>query len=1542
MRGRACKARAYSPIPRTDDDLPAALSFAQERLWFVEQLQPESAVYNLGRAFRIKGPLVLGALEASLNEIQRRHEALRTKFVVIADRPCQMAVPAEELSLTPVDLRKFPVAKRETEARRSILEEMKRPFDLVQGRLLRIRLLRLGDDDHLLALVTHHIVADAWSMGILTSALWALYDDYRTGKAPRRVESSCRYRDYAIWQRTRLEEGLKPEIDYWKEKLADMTALDLPTDRLRPMAPSFRGERVSIELPESLTTALNQLSHREGATLFMTLLAAFQILLCRWAGQDDIAVGAPVAHRERPEIEEVIGLFVSTVVLRTDLSGAPSFRELLHRVREVCLDAYAHEAVPFELLVRELSPQRILERHPLFQVMLVLQNTPRRSAAPAGLSLEPVEIDSAAAQFDLSLYLRERGGRLFGYLEYSLDLFERATIERMAGHLQILLEGIVADPDRSIATLPLLSAREQQQSLIEWNDTAAAYPKESCIHELFEKQTVLAPDAPALEWKNQKITYRELNSRANRLAFELRQFGVGPERLVGVLADRSLETIIGILAILKAGGAYLPLEPHYPQERSRFMLADAGAGVLLTQKKFAGYFPDYSGTVVLIDDLLRGASGTAENLPGSADRDNAAYVIYTSGSTGIPKGVVALHRGAINRFAWMWQTYPFGAREKICQKTSLTFVDSVWEIFGALLQGVPTVLVPDTIATDLMLLVSHLGARGVTRLVLVPSFLNAILERGSDLARRLHRLKYCFCSGETLSKDLAARFHKALPGCRLINLYGSTEVAGDVTCYECGDGDHTATMPIGKPIGNTQIYLLDDSLQPVPIGARGEIYVGGENLARGYVHRPGLTAEKFIANPFNCQAGSRLYRSGDLARCRADGNIEFLGRSDQQVKIRGCRVELGEVESVLGTHPAVRECLVTVQAVESPTENRKSKTCPERGRRIENAKYDNSLLAYIVPRNGPPSVAALRSFLKQKLPDSMLPAAFVVLESMPLLPNGKVDRGALPLSGMTGKRNVATIVEPRTESEIVVTQVWRQVLNIESVAVDDNFFELGGHSLVAAEAASRLRDAFGRAVSVRDLFEEPTVAGLARSIERKFREAGKSDFPPIRPLPGTRALPLSPGQEPLFVFSQLFGGGDFLNMPYAYRLDGPLDVPALQRAIAEIVRRHAALRAGFTDTAVGPKQFVGRNAAIKLPLVDLAGISQRERQDRLAEISRQDAAQTFDLERPPLIRTQLIRLAGAQHILLVTMHHLTSDQWSTRVFRRELAALYHAFSQGRSSPLPELPVQFNDFVRWQRDLLKDGYFEQQISYWRQRLAPPRSALDFRGGTNKKPARFHSSRRPIECDERLFARIKAFARAQNCTRFMVFVAALNILLHRYTGASDIRIGTLVANRGQPGTEGLIGYFVNALVLRTRIRPGMTFAEVIHRVRETCVSAYAHQDLPFEHLETLIDRKRGPLYQVMLNYRNQTTPPLEANGVTIASWNGKYRAEDPGIAISRLDVNFHLRELSSKLTGAVTYKTDLFDAAAMAKFLEAYAEILKQIVAHRNRRIDEMKV
>ena len=1534
QRGHAL---SQSTIARIADDEPVPLSFAQERLWLLEQLAPGRSVYNLARAVRIIGPLDLRALQLSLSELVRRHESLRTKFVAVEGRPLQCVIPPQPVRLDAIDLSALPVEKLKKRTERLLFKEAQRPFDLAHDRLFRTRLLKERDDTHVLVFCMHHMITDAWSMGIFTRELWSLYKSFIDGNAPTLAEPALRYRDYALWQRQQLRDSpLAPHLAYWTEKLMDAPDLDLSTDRPRPTQQSFRGGRQPFELSSALTAAVNDLSRREGATLFMTLLAAFQLLLHRYSGQEDIVIGTPVANREHCAFEDVIGFFVNTLALRVDLSGRPSFKELLQRVREICLDAYAHPAAPFEKIVEALNPRRELKRNPIFQAMLVLQNTPRGSIdPPAGSRLEPIEIDNQTTQFDLSLYLREREGKLLGFIEYPADLFDAATIERMAGHYQTLLENAVADPGSSITTLPMLGAGERLRLLAEWNDTATEYPRDARVHELFEAQAERAPDAVALELANERLTYRELNRRANRLAYELSELGAGPGKLVGVMIERSFDLVAGILAILKAGAAYVPLDPGYPTERLNFMAADAAIAVLLTQRKLARRIAT-CGTMLFVDAPGGADSKRTANPKSGATADSPAYVIYTSGSTGAPKGVVALHHGAVNRFAWMWKTYPFGPNEKTCQKTPLSFVDSVWEIFGALLRGVSTVIVPETAASEPERLVHYLARHRVTRLALVPSLLTEIL-RLPDLDQRLAWLKFCFSSGAALPVALAAQFRQALPNCRLVNLYGSSEVSADVTYYEVDADPSPAAVSIGRPIDNTQIYVLDPHLQPVAIGVRGELYVGGDNIARGYFNRPELTAEKFIPNPFSSRANSRLFRTGDLARYRADGNLEFIGRADDQVKIRGCRVELGEVAAALSRHPDVRECSVIVHPATQPeSDNPKSK--------IENPKCDSTIVAYVVPRERPLPAGELRAFLKERLPEYMLPARFVSIERMPQLPNGKVDRRALLAPVEVAQSQVSPGTEARSETEILVAQIWRQVLPVERIAVDDNFFALGGHSLSAAVVVAQLREAFNRPLALRDLFEAPTVAGLAALLERTVQGDNQDKFPPIKTAVKRRAR-LSLGQEPLFLFSRLFGGGDFLNMPYGYRLEGPLDGPALRRAILEIVDRHDILRAGFRETAAGARQFVRRQVKLSLAFVDLAGLPEAQKKIKLEEISRRDAAQCFDVEKPPLVRTTLLRLADKRHVLLVTMHHLITDQWSMGLFRQELAALYAAHVNDLPSPLPDLPVQFADFAAWQRALVEQGFLARQVSYWRNQLGGPLTALVFRRGARRaETLRFHSSRRTIEFNAALFGRIKTFALEQNCTPFMVFVAALNILLYRYTGQRDIRIGTLVANRGQSGTDGVIGYFVNALVLSARVQPDMTLTQFIKIVRATCLEAYAHQDLPFEYLETLMEKtrkgRRAPLYQIMLNYRN--VPPLRAenHGLKIAPWNEKYRAGDPGIAISRLDVNFHFHELPTKLTGAVNYKTDLFDEAGITKLLQDYAAILAQMISHPERRVSGM--
>jgi len=1086
-------AKIQLTIPVRQNHAPAPLSFAQQRLWFLDQLEPESSFYNIPNSVRLNGLLDVEALQKALNTIVNRHEILRTTITVVDGSPIQIVQQNRSVSLSTIDLSKSPKLQRQDELHSCLRNEIQRPFDLSRDLMLRATLVRLDSAQHILLLMTHHIASDGWSSGILWQELAALYGAFSRGESNPLPDLPIQYADYAVWQRQWLQgEVLERQLSYWKKQLFGVSALELPTDRSRPAVQTYRGSRQSLELSKELTQRLKALSRKEGLTLFMTLLAAFQTLLYRYSGQEDIAVGSPIAGRTRSETEGLIGFFVNTLVLRADLSGNPSFREVLHRVRQMALDAYEYQDIPFDKLVEELHPDRDLSRSPLFQVMFAFQNVPRQTRELLGLTVSPVEIINETAKFDLSLYTWEEKEGLRARLEYNTDLYDDATISRMLGHFETLLQSIVANPERPIATLPILTEAERHHLLVEWNDTAADFPENATIHQLFEAQVERTPDFAALELAGERVTYRELNQRANHLAYYLQKLSIGPEKFVGVLIERSVDMVVSLLAILKAGGAYVPLDPAYPKERLQFMLSDSNAALLLTQRRFASEIVNYQGKVVFVDPLPAQEFRKGQSPVSGAKAASAMSVIYTSGSTGAPKGVLGLHRAALNRFSWMWKTYPFSPGEKTCQKTSLSFVDSVWEIFGALLQGVPTVIIPDPVAKDPRLLVRELAEWNVTRIVLVPSLLNEIIEQCPDLRKQLVCLKYCFSSGEALSAELAARFRRFLPDCRLINLYGSSEVAADVTCKEISDENGNSGVPIGRPIHNTQIYLLDSHLQPVPLGVYGELYVGGENLSRGYLNRPELTAEKFVPNPFYSDSASRLYKTGDLARYRPDGNIEFLGRLDNQVKIRGCRVELGEIETALRQVPAVRECLVALRdEVVSETGNSISA--------IQNPKSERSLVVYIVPKLKQSLVVSdLRTFLRQKLPQYMLPSYFVLLDSLPLTPNGKIDRRALPAPDVSSLTLEKTFVAPRDDQERELAELWEKTLLVRPVSVKDNFFDLGGHSLLAVRLMSQIEKALGKKLPVAALFQAPTVEQLAKLLKPDVASASWSRLVPLQ------------------------------------------------------------------------------------------------------------------------------------------------------------------------------------------------------------------------------------------------------------------------------------------------------------------------------------------------------------------------------------------------------------------------------------------------------------
>ena len=1061
----------------TEDRLTFPLSFAQRRLWFLDQLEPGNAFYSLPLAVPFNVPVNTTVLERSINEIVRRHEALRTVFDVIDGEPVQIVAPSLSLPLAVIDLRALAKDEQEAEATRLAAEMAQRPFDLAHGPLLRTALLRRSTEDHIFLLVMHHIISDGWSLGVFWRELVALYNAFYVARPSPLPDLPIQYADFAVWQRQRLQgEKLAELVAYWKRQLADLPVLQLPTDRPRPAVLSYRGAFQELVLPRALTTALKALSQREGVTLFMTLLAVFTVLLQRYSGQDDIVVGSYVASRDRAELEGLIGFFVNSLVLRADLSGDPSFRTLLARVREMALDAYAHQELPFEKLVEELQPERDLSRNPLFQVSFQLFSTQTERGPAAETGTTTIEINRGMAIFDLAVNIWEGPDGLGGHIEYSTDLFDAATIARLAGHFRVLLKNVVANPDLRLSALPMLSEAEQRQLLIEWNATQADIPR-CCIQELFEQQVERSPTAVAVVAEDRKLTYDALNRRANRVAHRLRALGIGQEALVAVCVERGLSMVCGLLGILKAGAAYVPLDPSYPSERLALMMSDSGAKILLAERRVIDRLPPHDAQTLLLDDDDAFAVDSESNPALASTPDSLCYVIYTSGSTGKPKGVMGLHRALINRLYWMWKAYPFGLDELVCQKTALSFVDSVWEVFGGLLRGIKTVVLPDESVRDPRKLVHALRASRVSRIVLVPSLLRQLVADGIDLREELPQLKYWTASGEALSRDLCTDFRQSIPHAILLNLYGSSEVAADSVYCDLSERELPArSVPIGRPIANTHVYVLDRHLNPVPIGVPGELFVGGFGLARGYHNQPALTAERFIANPFPDAASPRLYKTGDLVRYRSDGQLEFLSRLDHQVKIRGHRIELGEIETVLAEHPQVGEAVVM----------------------MAQGGDDARLVAYVAPRrqghqNGPSRgkleptenhalISGLRPHLRARLPEYMVPVDFVILDQLPQTANGKIDRRQLPIPKSASREFDRAYVAPRTPVEEALAAIWSEVLDVERVGADDNFFDLGGHSLLATQLVSRVRDRFKVEVPLQMLFRAPSLAEFATSL----------------------------------------------------------------------------------------------------------------------------------------------------------------------------------------------------------------------------------------------------------------------------------------------------------------------------------------------------------------------------------------------------------------------------------------------------------------------------
>jgi amino acid adenylation domain-containing protein len=1517
---RLKKSRASATVGRTiarrsDRESAPPLSFAQQRLWFLNQLEPNSTLYHITTKLRLRGQLNVEALQKSLATIVERHEALRTTFASSDGEPVQVINANPGVALAAIDLSTWSKEDRELEVQRLLKEEARRPFNLSSDVMLRSILIRLSEEENVLLLVMHHIASDGWSIGVLFRELSALYDAFCNEKPSPLPELAIQYADYAIWQRQWLQgDVLEKQLSYWRNQLKDISTLQLPTDRPRPVVQSHRGARQSLTLSKELTENLKALSRKEGASLFMMLLAAFQILLHRLTGQDDIAVGSPIAGRNRSEIEGLIGFFLNTLVLRTHLSGNPRFTELLARVRRGCLDAYAHQDVPFEKLLEEFRPERDLSRTPLFQVFFNMLNSGDNGTLNLpGLTKELLQSNAPTSKFDLTLYSRDTNGSLWFSLVYNPDLFEPATIGRLLGHYHTLLLGIAANPQERISSLPLLSEEERTQLSARRNSVAPTNPFvefkkediEQSIPGRFEQIAKVHPDRIAVKTRNYQWTYAELNAKANQIAQAILRSSDSDEGRIGLLFEHDAPMIAGILGALKAGKTYVPLDPAYPSERLSYILEDSQTTAIATN----------SGNVALAHRLINGSlqlinidefecSALIDDFSSPTAPDRLAYILYTSGSTGRPKGVMQNHRNVLHHIRNYTNNLHLNSDDRLTLLSSYGFDAAVMDLFGALLNG--AALHPmDIREEDPSALLSRMLKENITIYHSTPTvyrYLMSSLTGSEDLSH----VRFVVLGGEKVHKEDVDRFKKVFsPHSILVNGLGPTESTVTLQYFINHKTEITGNIvPVGYPVEDTQVLLLNEAGEHAEV--YGEIGIKSEHVALGYWQKPELTKAAFL--PDSESATKRIYRTGDLGRLLPDGSITFVGRKDDQVKIRGYRIEPGEVESVLSTQSGVRECVVMARE-EVPDEIR--------------------LVAYLVARSEPaPTPSELRSFVKSKLPDYMVPSQFVYLDALPLTPNGKVDQRALPAPAQSQRELDESVSAPGTPVEEMLAGIWAELLKLENIGIHDNFFDLGGHSLLATQVTSRLREVFQIELPLRSLFETPTVAGLAESIEEARRKEQNFSVVPIVPVTRESELPLSFAQERLWFLDQLQPGSSVYNLSGAFRLLGLLDSIALERSLNEIVRRHEALRTTFKSVEGLPHQVVAAQVDVPLALIDLSERYESDRESEARRCAAEAVRRPFDLSRGPLLRTTLLRLSQEEHVLLLEMHHIVSDGWSMGILFRELSILYETFSNGKPSPLTELPIQYVDYAVWQRNWLRGEVLETQLSYWKKQLeniSPLNLPTD-----RPRPAvqSFDGAREALVLSTDLTQALKAVSRKEGATLFMTLLAAFQILLHRLTGQDDIAVGSPIAGRNRSEIEGLIGFFLNTLVLRTDLSGNPTFTELLARVRRRCLEAYAHQDVPFEKLLEELrperDLSRTPLFQVFFNMVN-VAERAKPEGLKIETISA-------GRVESKFDLTIYVRERDGSLHLNWVYNADLFQRDRIREMLSQYEKLLSQILQH----------
>jgi amino acid adenylation domain-containing protein len=1506
------------------------LSFQQQRIQVLSRLDPTGYAYNIGEVVRLSGPLDFEALETSIASICERHEVLRSIFPSCAGEPLQIVGPARP-RIERVDMRPCAKSQRAAAIQWQTRESLRRPFHLDNEPPLLVQLLQLDDNDHALLVKVHHLVTDGWSQQLLWQELEALYRTNRNEARRELPELLVQYRHFVEWQRAWLATpAAEAQRSYWRRQLAGTTQLRLPTDRPRPAMRSGCGARQPLTFSRSLSRAIKSVSCGNGVTLFMTLLAAFQCLLARYTQQDDVTVGSVIANRDQIEIERLVGMFANTIVLRTELSSDPSFSELLRRVRQVTLDAYRNQDLPFEEVLRSLELSRNMDSNPLFQVMLILQNPAPKTPALEELSAEFVHVDPGIARVDLMLEMIDADEGLQGWFEYSTDLFKPTTMRRMAGHLKTLLNAIAADPGQRISRLPLLSAEECKQILVDWNRTQTGFSPQISLWERFAKQTRRAPDVIAVSTRAVRLSYRELARRSSELADWLVMCGVGPDIVVVLLAERGPELLAAMLAVQRAGGAFLLLDPAVPAAKLGEIIQHSRAPLVLTAEGCAGALKTALSVIPLrrrpqVLSLTKGmqVAPHGSTRPAQIEAANLAYVIYTSGSTGVPKGAMIEQRGLLNHLLFKISDLGLSASDVIAQTAPQSFDISVWQFLVGLLIGGRVHVFADEEVRDPALLARAIGREGVTVLQIVPALLRAILDQISDeFICALRRLRWLICIGETLTPDLCRNWLRHFPDIALINAYGPAECSDTVAMHRLTAPARRDAVPIGRPVANTRLYVLDAHLQPVPAGIIGELCVGGACVGRGYLNNPEQTRRSFISDPFSPRGGARLYRTGDLARWRFDGVLEFVGRVDHQVKIRGCRVELEEIECVLTQHPEVQAAIVLKR---------------------DDPGGSGALIAHVLATGcSEQEVNELRQFLKARLPEYMIPQGFIFLDRIPRGAHGKVDRNTLAAIRNDVKVGTNAFVAPRNSIEATLARIWMDLLKLHQVGVFDDFFELGGHSLIAGRVLARVVDVFGAPLPLRVIFEAPTIAALAQRIGKAREVQSKVATPQIVRREEDAPLAVSITQEHMLRIEQALPALPQFNLPFAYRLQGPLNVPALERSLVEVVRRHEALRTRFGWMDERPVA-VATPAGETDPFFVLEDLAARtpKRNSRakavllkIAELkAKQEACTPFDIQRAPLFRVRLLRLGPEHHAFLLILHHSIIDGWSVGVFLEEVSELYAGFAAGRETKLPQPALQFSDFAHWQREWCGCAAAGQQFAYWKEHLRAASSVFPLKsklsGAVLTSQIVDETFRLPKEAVDRL----NGLSKKQGATLFMTLLTGFKALQLAKSGRNDICVATAMANRSQLGTERVIGPLVNTTIIRTRIDAGLSFQDTLARVRASVLEAYSRQELPFQVLAERLIEEGGldPAALTQLYFVLQSAfRPLQLPDISVRPF--AYPDGQRVLPIALTWLSIALKETASGITGSWSYKPDLFQRDAPHHWMMEYAAILTRAAAN----------